>query len=351
MNPALQISGLSCRYHGQPVLQDLDLTLANQEILCLLGASGCGKTTLLKAIAGLVPVSQGRITLGGEPVVGPAGSLPPERRNLGFIFQDYALFPHLTVAANLAFGLRRLPRLEVEARVEAALALMGLDGLGRRYPHQLSGGQQQRVAIARALVCRPRLLLLDEPFSNIDAQVRGRLLLEIRQLLKQQGMSAIFVTHSKDEAFAFADRLAVFHAGQIAQIGSSESLYHRPDSRYVADFMGSGNAVPVRLRDAQHLETPWGALRLPRPAAWAPDSPLELFVRPQQLELISDPVAGTGQLLEQQFLGSHVRCLVAWQGLQLEVWRSERLLPATTGLQVRLRPHEPVVFPRQASAA
>lgn len=206
----LQVENVSCRYNGRNVLEQLSLSVADNEIVCLLGASGCGKTTLLKAIAGLLPLAEGEIRLGATLLDGPGVSVPPEARNIGMIFQDYALFPHLTVADNVGFGLTRLDRPARQQQVEEALTLVKLQGLGDRYPHQLSGGQQQRVAIARALVCKPKLMLLDEPFSNIDTQVRMKLILEIRTLLKQQGIGAIFVSHSKEEAFAFADRLLCF---------------------------------------------------------------------------------------------------------------------------------------------
>ncbi|MGL5567470.1 MAG: ABC transporter ATP-binding protein, partial [Plesiomonas sp.] len=221
----LQVENVSCRYNGRNVLEQLSLTVADNEIVCLLGASGCGKTTLLKAIAGLLPLAEGSIRLGDTLLDGPGASVPPEARNIGMIFQDYALFPHLTVADNVGFGLTKFDRSARQQQVDEALALVNLQGLGDRYPHQLSGGQQQRVAIARALVCKPRLMLLDEPFSNIDTQVRMKLILEIRALLKQQGIGAIFVSHSKEEAFAFADRLALFRAGHIEQVGQPEQLY------------------------------------------------------------------------------------------------------------------------------
>ena len=220
----LQVEKVSCRYNGQNVLEQLSLTVADNEIVCLLGASGCGKTTLLKAVAGLLPLAEGSIRLGDTLLDGPGVTVSPERRHIGMIFQDYALFPHLTVAENIGFGLTRAPREARQQQIDEALTLVNLQGLGDRYPHQLSGGQQQRVAIARALVCKPRLMLLDEPFSNIDTQVRMKLILEIRALLKRQGIGATFVSHSQEEAFAFADRLALVRAGDIEQVGQPELL-------------------------------------------------------------------------------------------------------------------------------
>lgn len=340
---ALRIEDLYCQHQQQAVLSGVSLTVADNEILCLLGASGGGKTTLLRAIAGLMPVSQGTVWLQGRQVEGAGMSVPAEQRETGFIFQDYALFPHLTVAQNLAFALRplRLSGEQQRQRIQEMLSLVVLTSLAQRYPHELSGGQQQRVAIARALVCRPQLLLLDEPFSNIDAQVRWSLIREIRALLKSLNMAAVFVTHSKEEAFAFADRLALLEKGRVVQIGTPKQLYHQPASPYVAEFLGGGNLVRCDWLAAGHLASALGEIRVESDPAACPE-PL-LFVRPQ---LLAVTPGGQGAVLEQQFLGSHVRCLIDWQGEHYEAWHHEWLTEPECGVSLALRPHAPVLFSR-----
>ena len=214
----LTISNLSSQYDDKAVITGLSLTLEQDDIVALLGPSGCGKTTLLRAIAGLQPITAGEIKLGEVVMTTPSQSLASEKRNIGMIFQDYALFPHLNVTDNVAFGLQKLTKSQRFDVVEEMLRLVKLQGYGDRFPHELSGGQQQRVAIARALAYKPQLMLLDEPFSNSDSQSRGEILQEMRQILKSQGVPAVFVTHSKDEAFAFADKIAIFSEGKLSKL-------------------------------------------------------------------------------------------------------------------------------------
>ncbi|MNQ77403.1 Spermidine/putrescine import ATP-binding protein PotA [compost metagenome] len=337
----LQVEKVSCRYNGQNVLEQLSLQVADNEIVCLLGASGCGKTTLLKAIAGLLPLAEGRIRLGDSLLDEPGLSVPPEARNIGMIFQDYALFPHLTVAENVGFGLANQRRTARQQQVDEALALVNLQGLGDRYPHQLSGGQQQRVAIARALVCKPRLMLLDEPFSNIDTQVRMKLILEIRTLLKQQGIGAIFVSHSKEEAFAFADRLALFRAGHIEQVGQPEQLYRRPQNRFVAEFLGGVNYLDAEVVDSHCVRTALGLVRGSEPHGHTVGERLQLMIRPQQLVLTAAE-DGDLRVREQQFLGHHCRVQVECAGQVLEASIGEPL--EGTRARVEVSPHALVLF-------
>lgn len=345
---ALTIHDICCSYNGKPVLDGLSLQVESNEIMCLLGASGCGKTTLLKAVAGLLPVTRGEIAINGQPVNANGRAVVPEERNIGMIFQDYALFPHLNVAQNVAFGLqsKESNKALIHKRVEEVLDLVNLAGLGDRYPHQLSGGQQQRVAIARALICKPQLMLLDEPFSNIDTQVRMRLIGEIRGLLKEQGISAIFVTHSKEEAFAFSDKLALFREGHIEQVGRPQTLYQQPQTPFVADFLGQSNYVPARVHDHHTLVTPMGPIVSERAIEADPGSEGQLLLRPRQIQL-EEAEQGNGRVLEQQFLGAHTRCLVECQGLLLEVSVNEPL-PAVSQVQVSITPHALTFFPDQA---
>lgn len=341
---AIEICQLQCGYQEQAILQDISFVLEERKILALLGASGCGKTTLLKAIAGLLPIDHGQIYLHGQQVQNGQQGLDPEARGVGFIFQDYALFPHMTVHDNLMFGLRplRLRKAEAEERIMSTLTIVGLAGMEKRYPHELSGGQQQRVAIARSLVCRPKLMLLDEPFSNIDSQLRIPLIREIRQLLQEQEVAAIFVTHNKEEAFTFADELAIFRKGRIAQQGLASEVYHHPENRYVAEFLGEGNAVPITRHSISSVMTPWGELSCDHLSHG--EDELILFVRPQWLEIVP---GGDGLLLEQQFLGTHAHCRVHWQGMTLNAWHADSLPLNTNNVGLRLRQHRPVIFTRK----
>ena len=247
----LALHGVSVGYGGRPVVQGLDLTLPQGAIGCLLGPSGCGKTTVLRAIAGFEPVAAGRIALGEDIISAPGRQVPPERRHIGMVFQDHALFPHLTVAGNVGFGLPR--GAASRERVQAMLDTVGLGHAARRYPHELSGGQQQRVALARALAPQPRLLLLDEPFSNLDVELRERLAAEVRQVLKASGTTAILVTHDQHEAFAIADQIGLMEDGRIQQWDTAYNLYHRPANRRVADFIGQGAFLVGTVLDNRRM--------------------------------------------------------------------------------------------------
>jgi iron(III) transport system ATP-binding protein len=250
--PVLSLLGVAHRYAAMPTFADLDLALASGEVCCLLGPSGCGKTTALRCIAGFERISAGSISIDGS-LVSRAGArhVPPERRRIGMVFQDLALFPHLTVARNVAFGIADRGR--AGKRVAEMLAAVGLEWAGDRLPHELSGGQQQRVALARALAPAPRLLLLDEPFSSLDAGLREELAADVRAILKAAGTTAVFVTHDQNEAFAMADRIAVMNEGRIQQIDSAYNLYHRPSNRFVADFIGQGVLVDATVVAPQRL--------------------------------------------------------------------------------------------------
>ena len=256
----LEVEALQQAYGHQVIIRRLSFSLPRGSIGCLLGPSGCGKTTVLRCIAGFEPLQAGRIRLAGQVVSSPEFVLPPEKRRIGMVFQDYALFPHLSVADNIVFGLHGVARVERGARLRELAVMVGLGGALEKFPHELSGGQQQRVALARALAPRPELLLLDEPFSNLDVELRERLSLELREIIKVSGATALLVTHDQFEAFAIADEVGVLHEGVIQQWDSAYNLYHRPANRFVADFVGQGVFLPAKVLDPRRVEIELGVL-------------------------------------------------------------------------------------------
>ncbi len=256
----LDIVNLLQRYGSHAVVQDTSFRVQSGQIACLLGPSGCGKTTLLRCIAGFEAVAGGEILIDGECVSRQGFSLAPEKRRIGMVFQDYALFPHLTVEQNVAFGLRQASARERAQRVDHLLELVGLAGQKGKHPHELSGGQQQRVALARALAPRPRLVLLDEPFSNLDVDLRERLSLEVREILKREGATAVLVTHDQHEAFAMADVIGVVAEGRIQQWDSAYKLYHQPANRFVANFIGQGVLLPGQVVAGRGVQIALGLL-------------------------------------------------------------------------------------------
>lgn len=279
--PALAVRHLTKRYNPfqPPALQDVSLEVARGELVALLGPSGCGKTTLLRLLAGFEVPDAGEVSVSGRVVATPERQLPPEARRLGYVFQDYALFPHLNVAQNVGFGLRGRSRGERRARVEETLALVGLSDFRRRYPHQLSGGQQQRVALARALAPDPEVLLLDEPFSNLDAALREETRGEVRRILKRGGATALLVTHDQEEAMTFAERLAIMRGGRVEQIGAPELVYRTPRNAFVASFLGATNLLQG-VAEGSVAHTLVGPLELTRPA----EGPVLLSLRPECLQ-------------------------------------------------------------------
>ncbi|WP_081466313.1 ABC transporter ATP-binding protein [Ramlibacter tataouinensis] len=307
----LELSQLSVRYPGQPrpAVDDVSFGLRVGGIGVLIGPSGCGKTTLLRAIAGLERASGGAIRISGQVVGSASLHVPAELRRIGMVFQDYALFPHLDVGRNVAFGIGALPRAERAARVAEVLALVGLGGIERRMPHELSGGQQQRVALARALAPRPQLLLLDEPFSNLDVDLRERLAHEVRGILKAANATALFVTHDQLEAFAIGDAIGVMHQGRLHQWDDAYTLYHRPATRFVADFIGHGVFAPATLREVGNqvvVDTPLGELtdvaECPLPSAFA-GGECEVLLRADDI-VHDDDAPVKAQILRKAFRGS-----------------------------------------------
>jgi iron(III) transport system ATP-binding protein len=303
----LQVQHLTVAYGlNAPVVRELSFELRANEIACLLGPSGCGKTTVLRAIAGFVPVLDGRIVVGGREASTPVHSEPPERRGVGVVFQDYALFPHLTIADNIAFGLRRWGARERERRVGEMLQLAGLQGLAKRYPHELSGGQQQRVALGRALAPQPSLVLMDEPFSNLDVELRERLSGEVREILKASGTGAVLVTHDQHEAFAMADVIGLMHEGRIDQWDAPYQLYHRPASRFAADFVGAGTFVRGLVRDVageRRISIALGDLDAASLAQGVPGQVVDVLLRPDDV-IHDDNAPDTAAVVRKLFRGA-----------------------------------------------
>ncbi|ABV86173.1 ABC transporter ATP-binding protein [Shewanella pealeana] len=339
----LQVKQVFSDYQGQQVLKGLDLTVEKGEIVALLGPSGCGKTTLLRAIAGLQAISHGSITINDRVVADDSCFIASEQRGVGMIFQDYALFPHLTVAENILFGVVTRDKAVRRARLQEMLSLVKLDGLAKRYPHELSGGQQQRVSIARALAYEPEVLLLDEPFSNIDAKVRREMMLEIRDILKKHNVSAVFVTHSKDEAFVFADKLALFNQGQIVQCGEAESLYSAPSDKYVADFLGAGNYLEARVLDGHRIVTAVGEIESESELNLPIQSQVEVLLRPQQLLLKAD-TGGIGEVISRRFLGNICQYQVQVADNMLDIHSSELDFLVGQRVAIECKNHSLVLF-------
>ena len=281
MAASVQVRNLEHAYGANRVVRGLDFLLPEGGIGCLLGPSGCGKTTVLRCLAGFEPIDGGLIALSGRVVSEPGRLTPPEDRRIGMVFQDYALFPHLTVAGNIGFGFGRRPSSEQRERIREMLDLVGLAGAGETYPHELSGGQQQRVALARALAPQPDLLLLDEPFSNLDIDLRDRLSLEVRDIIKASGTTAILVTHDQHESFALADEIGVMHEGRIEQWDTAYELYHRPATRFVADFVGEGVFLRGMVTGPRMLTTELGDLGTALPAPG--NGVVDVLLRPDDI--------------------------------------------------------------------
>ncbi|WP_153952429.1 ABC transporter ATP-binding protein [Halosegnis longus] len=306
---SLSLSGVSKRYGDAVALSDVSLTVEDGEFFTLVGPSGCGKTTTLRTIAGFETPTEGTVAFGGEPM----GTTPPEERSVGVVFQQYALFPHLSVGENVAYGLRFTDHPDPDARVAELLDLVGLDGFRDREPGELSGGQQQRVALARALAPEPDVLLLDEPMSALDARLRQRLRREVRAIQRDLGVTTVYVTHDQAEALAVSDRVAVFSDGEVEQVGTPQAVYRNPKTRFVAEFVGENNVFDGEVRDGRF---PIGDERVP---VDAPDGHRTVCLRPDALAVGDGEYALTGTVTDAEFLGSSVRVTLAWQNRELTV--------------------------------
>ncbi len=301
----LEIKQIECRYAERVAVRELDMHVKQGSLVCLLGPSGCGKTTVLRAIAGFHPVVAGEIMINGRTVSRPGFTLPPERRRLGMVFQDYALFPHMTVAQNVGFGLRARASAQAQKTVEQMLGRVGLNGMGGRYPHELSGGQQQRVALARALAPQPDLLLMDEPFSNLDVDLRERLTSEVRTILKEQGITCVLVTHDQHDAFALGDEVGVMNNGRVVQWDTPYNLYHEPNSRFVADFIGQGVFLKGNLLAPDTVETELGIVTGNRAYTWERGTAIDVLIRPDDIIPETDgPLQA--EIIDKAFKGAEI---------------------------------------------
>jgi spermidine/putrescine ABC transporter ATP-binding subunit len=335
---AVCFNAVTKRFGKTVALHEVSLAVRRGEFMTLLGPSGCGKTTLLNLAAGFFSPDGGEILIDGERV----NDVPTYKREIGMMFQNYALFPHMTVTANVAYGLkvRHVDKHEIGRRVGEALALVKLTGMEERKPRQLSGGQQQRVALARALVINPTVLLLDEPFSALDKNLRGSMQVELREIQRKLGVTTIFVTHDQSEALSLSDRLAVMSEGHIRQLGTPTEIYRRPCDRFVASFVGDANVMRGRLDriDGAHVSVAIGAVQASAPSGSlqgaAVSAPVDLYVRPEHLQLTeaSEPCARTGTIVAQVYQGGHVDLFVECADSP-----SERLLVRSAGYQAMTR--------------
>ncbi|MGY6528667.1 MAG: ABC transporter ATP-binding protein [Cyanobacterium sp.] len=345
----LKVSEVSKQFNPNqaPAVNKVSFELSKGELLGLLGPSGCGKTTLLRMIAGFERPNGGRIELAGQVVSGDGFWVVPEKRRTGMVFQDYALFPHLTVADNIAFGLKsKKPRVshgDIKKRVTEILNLVGLGGLEKRYPHELSGGQQQRIALARAIAPQPELILLDEPLSNLDVQVRERLRHEIRTILKSTNTAAIFVTHDQEEAMAIADTIGVMQGGNLEQLDTPENLYIQPQSRFVAEFVTQANFVEAKREKDNIWSTELGQLELNISASCDIG---ELMFRQEDVMLSPDEQSPT-VVQEREFLGREYRyCLQTPSGKRVHArTNASTQLPVGTKVKLNISPEGARIFP------
>lgn len=302
--PQLTIDQIHVDYGQQPIVKGASFNLKPGEIGSLLGPSGCGKTTLLRAIAGFENPSSGMILINGICINTPSHTVPPEKREIGMVFQEHALFPHLTIANNIGFGISRWSRSDRNKRINELLNMIALNESGGSYPHQLSGGQQQRVALARAIAPRPKLLLLDEPFSNLDFELRTSLARELREILKQEKTTALLVTHDQNEAFAMADRIGVINLGKIEQWDSAYNLYHNPKTRFVADFIGEGVILPGILKSEHQVTTEIGGASIAT-STFINDQNIEVLIRPDDILLgIEGDHPYQAEIIDKAFRGA-----------------------------------------------
>ena len=332
MNAAILLEEVSKSFGATRAVREVSLEIEHGELMAVLGPSGCGKTTLLRLIAGFEAPDGGSVAVGEETVAGPGALVPPEKRRVGMVFQDFALFPHLTVEANIAFGLTRRPREEREELTRRTLELVGLQHKAGRHPHELSGGERQRVALARALAPEPEVVLLDEPFSSLDATLRADLRREVELILRDAEATALLVTHDQEEALSLADRLAVMRAGRIVQVGAPEEVCGRPVSRWAAQFVGEVNVLAGVARGAR-VETELGRFDLRAPATGT----VHVAVRPEQLELTARH-DGNAEVVSREFRGHDVLYRLRHEGGRTVLVQLPSLELYEVGARVFVRP-------------
>jgi iron(III) transport system ATP-binding protein len=305
MRKILELNSVQKKFDKTVIVDDLSFTLQEGKIGCLLGPSGCGKTTILRAIAGFEKINSGTIRIGKKIVSSPEKILSPDKRQIGMVFQDYALFPHLTVYKNIAFGLHKKSKKEKKAIVQELLSIVGLEGTAEKFPHELSGGQQQRVALSRALAPRPSLLLMDEPFSNLDVTLRERLSVEVREILKSYGMTALMVTHNQLEAFAMADQVGVIYDGKLDQWDTAPNLYHHPSNEKVAKFIGEGVLIRGEVTGGNEVQTGLGQLQGDDSVDFNGNKHVKVLVRPEDV-IHNDESPFKATIIKKNFRGANI---------------------------------------------
>ncbi len=348
MTPLLRLHAIECRYRGHTVVKNLSLAIEPGDIAALVGPSGCGKTTVLRAIAGFEPVYDGQIDLRGELVSRPGFSVVPEKRGLGMVFQDFALFPHMTALQNIQFGLRNMDARAQTERARESLALVGMAESGARYPHELSGGQKQRVALARALAPRPELILLDEPFSSLDVELRDRLGVEVRDLLKALRITGLIVTHDQNEAFAVCDYIGVMQGGQIVQWDTPYNLYHEPAHRFVADFIGQGEFLIGTLLSPHTLSTEVGVIRSKKPLEGKLGTQVDVLLRPD--DVVADAEGNLrAEIIQKAFKGAEIlyTLRLATGGKLLSLFPSHHNHEVGEMVNIRIAAEHLVTFARE----
>lgn len=350
MNNAIEINNISLSIEGRPILEEISFGVNEVEIACLLGPSGCGKTTLLRCIAGFEKQYQGEVWIKGVRVSNPTHYLPVEQRNIGMVFQDYALFPHMSVRDNIIFGLKKLNASLVAQRLDELVALLSLENHINKYPHNLSGGQQQRVALARAMAPRPGVLLLDEPFASLDVELREQIARELRQILKKDGITTIMVTHNQLEAFAMADVIGVMNEGQLLQWDTAINLYHEPQTSVVAKFIGEGVFIDGEVINAKEVQTEIGIIQSPVAHETASGETVRVLIRPDDI-LHDDDSSMTARVIDKAFRGAEfLYTLELDSGLRLlSLVPSHHDHPINEPIGIRLEIDHLVIFPEKTA--